>query len=42
MLSLKDRLIGAVVRLFSVLYTVKPAVQRIPVRNHISIQRRRK
>ena len=40
MLSLIDRLIGAVVGLFSARSNSMPAVQRVPVRNHASISRR--
>gem|GEM_PF-5125779 len=40
MLGLIDKLIGAVVRLFSSLSIARPARQRIPVRTHISISRK--
>ena len=42
MLSFKERLLGAVVRFLSALSISKPVAQRIPVRNHISIQRKRR
>jgi hypothetical protein len=42
MLSLIDRLIGAVVRLFSALFISKPAAQHIPVRNRVFIRRSRR
>ncbi len=40
MFGLKERLIGAFVRLFSALAISKPAVQRIPVRNYVFLRRR--
>ena len=42
MLRVKDRVIGVVVNLLSAIskILVRPAVQRIPIRNHISISRR--
>jgi hypothetical protein len=42
MLGLIEKLIGAVVRLFPSLSIARPAWQRIPVRTHISISRKRK
>ena len=44
MLSFRDRVIGAVVKLLSAIsrVLVRPAVQRIPVRIHSSIQRKRR
>ncbi len=42
MLSLIDRLLGAVVRLLSAISISKPAVQRIPVQNHMSVRRIRR
>ena len=42
MLRVKDRVIGVVVNLLSAIskILVRPTVQRIPVRNYISIPRR--
>jgi hypothetical protein len=42
MLSFKDRVIAAVVRLLSAFSMSGPAVQPIPVRIHVSIQRGRR
>lgn len=42
MLSLIDRLFGAVVRLLSAIFITRPAVQRIPVKNHNALPRRRR
>ena len=44
MLRIKEWVIGAVVKFLSAIssLSVRPAVQRIPVRNHISFQRKRR
>ena len=42
MLSLIDRLIGDVVRLFSAFFISKPAAQRLPVRSRVFIRRTRR
>jgi hypothetical protein len=42
MVNLIDRLLGVVVRLLSAISISKPAIQPIPVRNHLSIPRRRR
>lgn len=44
MIKIKDLVIGAVVKFLSAISSlfVRPAVQRIPVRNHLSIQRKRR